>query len=614
MRSKWKRLLTAALLSLSCSGGTWFWYKSTAKKKSAGRNDTPIAQVARVGDEVTSRPPERLLWHAINTGDYLYNGEAIKTSSRGEVRIQFEDGRFIDLESDSYIVLQKSKGEIALDLMEGSLFVNAKAGGADNSGAPQLVLNSAGGKVDLSGASAALSKSSGSSVNLQVLEGKAKIQDKDGKSKELTSGASSSLGSNGFQFNNNNLQILSPSIHKPTYIDPDAEKSVAFRWKGFPQEWKISVHLGPSRKEMKEWSTTENPGQGEILTKLALGKYFWKLVGKDASGKVMGESPIYKAELLARYAPTVIFPTANAELPIEKLPYELSFQWQKGDSTTRVALEVATDKDLKNKILSKAFQNEDSYNLPNLKEGEYYWRMSAYYAESDKPALGKVQKFKLFKLTKIPPKEPVQIVWTVPENKNTQYFYDKPILEVSWDVKNRKEDVTQFRLKLEEEQGLAENALKFAVKENNYKANLNKAGRYIASIEAFDKDGKVIGQSEPRKLAALEVPLLPAPKIFPEEGVIRSTDDGRSELKWESVQGAKEYLLTVTNKDGKELAKRKYTTNSLNLKSLMPGEYRISIISVDQFGRNGQEGSPRTLLVPNKSNLKAPTLKKIKVN
>lgn len=613
MRSKWKRLATAALLSLSCSAGTWFWYKSTSSTKSHKKNEEALAQVARVGDEVSSRPAERLLWHTLNTGDYLYNGEAVKTSSRGEIRIQFEDGRFIDLEGDSYIVLQKSKGEISLDLMEGSLFVNAKAGDKGGS-SPGLVLNSANGKVDLSGASASLSKNSGSGVNLQVLEGKAKIQDKDGQSKEISSGSSSTLGANGMSFDNSKLQILSPSTHNITYIDPDAEKPVSFKWKGFPAEWKVSVHIGPTRKELKDWTSTEQSGQTEILTKLALGKYYWKLTAKDATGKQVAESPIYRADFQARFAPTMIFPTANAELPIEKAPFELSFQWQKGEESNRVVLEVSADKDLKTKLLNKAFTTEETYKLSNLKEGEYYWRMSAFYPDSDKPTLGKIQKFKIFKLVKTPPKEPVQITWTIPENLDTQYYYDKPTLQISWEPKNRKEEITHFKISIEEEQGSPENALKYDVKETKYKANLTKGGRYLASIEAMDKDGKVIGKSEPRKLAAIEMPLLPAPKIFPEEGVIRSSDDGRSELKWDNIQGAKEYQLSVSNKDGKELAKRTYTTNSVNLKNLMPGEYQIKVFAVDQYGRFGQEPTPRTLVVPNKSNLKPPTLKKIKVN
>ncbi len=169
MKSKIKRLSLAALLSGSGFAATFVWYKSTDQTL-IKTGETPLAQVSQVSDEVLRRPPTRLLWNVVNTGDPLYNGEAIRTSDAGEVRIQFEDGRYIDIEPDSLIVLSKAQGDISLDLMEGGLFVNAKS---DSSKPSQtgggLILNSAQGKVDLSGATASLSKSDDQKLNLQVV-------------------------------------------------------------------------------------------------------------------------------------------------------------------------------------------------------------------------------------------------------------------------------------------------------------------------------------------------------------------------------------------------------------------------------------------------------------
>ncbi|WP_374032328.1 hypothetical protein [Bdellovibrio bacteriovorus] len=79
------------------------------------------------------------------------------------------------------------------------------------------------------------------------------------------------------------------------------------------------------------------------------------------------------------------------------------------------------------------------------------------------------------------------------------------------------------------------------------------------------------------------------------------------------MEGAKEYWLTI-RKDGKELKRSKYMQNSTALKNLLPGEYEVELIAVDTYGRNSQAGPARKLLVPDKSNVRAPTLKKIKVN
>lgn len=614
MRSQWKRLLLAATLSLACWGATEGWYRSTNKSDDGNRNETPIAQVSRVGDEVVRRPATRLLWRSVNTGDNLYNGETIRTSARGELRIQLDQNRYIDLEPDSLIVLKKSQGEISLDLMEGSLFVQAKSEQTGGTGASTggLVLNSKNGKVDLTGASASLSKGSGDSLDLQVLEGKAKIKDASGQEKEISQGKASSLGAAGSKFNSANVTILSPKTNKPFFIDPDHDP-VAFQWQGFPNAWVVSVHAGSTRKEMKEIGVVKAAGESKLDVKLPLGKYWWKLVAKDpANNQVMGESSTQRMDIQGRYAPTVVFPVADAEIPIEKAPFDMTFKWQRGDEASNVTFEIATDSDLKKKIKTQSFQREEQMNLPGLKEGTYYWRMSAHYDGSDKPVIGKIQKFTIHRLAV--KKDPVQIVWTLPEEKNNQLFADKPSLELTWEAKNRREDIATYRVQLVDAAEIDGTPQRLEVKESKVRAPVTKAGRYLASVEAYDKEGNVIGKSEPRSLAATEIPLLAAPQMIPAEGVIQSGLDGRSELKWQTMDGAKQYWLTILDKGGKELARKKYDGSSANLKNLMPGEYTVKLQAIDSYGRNGQEGSPRTLVVPDKSNIKAPTLKKIKVN
>ena len=606
MRSQWKRLAWAALLSCSCFAVTYFWYKSTAPDKNRVSNEAPLAQVGRVGDEVKKKSATRLLWQELRTGDNLYNNESIRTSSRGEIRIQFEDGRYIDLEPDSLVILQKSQGEIALDLMEGSVFVNAK-NSSDTTNSPGLVLNSNGNKVDLSGASASLSKGKGTGVDLQVLEGKATIKDKNGKSKEVTQGTTAMGSSESLK-----IEVLSPAPQKPYYLDPDSNQLVAFKWRGFPAQYKISLMAGPSRKELKDWTDSGLPGVSELQAKFTIGTYFWKLVAKDPkTNEVKGESSIFKTEFQARYAPTITFPLVDAEIPVEKFPTAVTLKWQKGDEAERVALEVSTDPNLKAKLANKSFTSEESYNLSNLKEGDYYWRVSAYYPDSDKPIYGKTQKFKLVTLQR---KEPVRIAWTLPDKMLNQYFVEKPELQLSWKPENRQEEIVSFKLKIMDAEGNPEDALKFQSKDTQYKAALAKGGRYIASVEALDKNGDTIGRSDPKTVLSSALPLLPAPKILPLEGVLKSQNDGRSEIQWETLDGAKEYELVITNKEGQQLAKKRYQGNSTNLKNLLPGEYMIKLVAVDQFGRTSKEATQRTLLVPDQSNIQAPKLKKIKVN
>lgn len=614
MRSQWKRLLWAALLSGCGLLATCTWYYLTKTNSHSNENEKPLAFVGKTHEDIQRRPATRLLWQEVSTGEPLFNGEAIRTSEKGEVRIQFADSaRYLDLEPDSLIVIQQNKGEIALDLMEGSLFV-AAAKTDGETGATSLVLNSASGKVDLSKASASLSKSAGNQVDVQVLEGSASIKDKSGKDKVLSSGAAGALGANGLQFNKADLQILSPALGKVAFVDADEKDNLVFKWKGFPAGLKVSLYTGASRKEMKEWTTATPQGDESLKTSLPLGKPYWKLVAKDPkTGKVMAESSVYRTEIQARYAPTVVFPLADAKIPVNKAPFDMAFKWQKGDETSHIVLEVARDPGLRQKVATKNFTEEESFTLPALAEGDYYWRMSSYYEGSDKPVMGKIQKFTVTKIEEKPVvKDPIEITWLTPEDR-IQFYLESPKLGLSWDVKHS-EDVASWRVKYFEEGDDPSKLQTLEVKENKAEPKIEKPGRYIASIEALDKEGRVIGTAAHRKIAVAPLPLLPPPKLLPLEGNLTAQADGRTELQWEKLDGAKEYMLTISNKDGKQLKSLKYTANQTALKNLMPGEYQVKVTAVDTHGRESEAGPVRKLIVPDKSNLKAPTLKKIKVN
>lgn len=597
MKKQWIRLLVAALISSSVFAVTWVWYASTGNHVARHNNEKPLAYVGKVVEDIQRRPASRLLWQLVNSGEPLYNGEAIRTSERGEVRIQFvESDRYLDLEPESLIVIKKSEGEIALDLMEGSLFVNANTE-TQGSGLG-LVLNSAQGKVDLTQASASLTKGRDNNVDVQVLSGKASIKTESGASKDLTSATTK-------------IKIISPSLEKPLAMDADSPSPVPFEWQGLPANSQVSLWVGPTRKQMKELASASSE-QKQIKATLPFGRHYWKLVAKNNSGETLAETPVYKTELLARYAPTVVFPTADAEIPAAQEPFDLAFKWQKGDDTRQMNLEIWTDPTLKNKILVKSFQHEDSFTVPQLKAGTYYWRMSSYYVDSDKPLLGDIQKFTIKPVEKLQPFEPVLVKFTMPETQATQYFIENPQLGLSWSA-DKNDKVALWRVKYHNEEEDPALAQVLEVTETKVSTPVSKPGRYIASIEALDNEGKILGSTSSNPLTVAPLPLLTAPDFLPAAGLLQAQMDGRTQLEWTPIPGAKEYLLVV-RKEGKELKRSKYPSTNTALRNLLPGEYELEISAIDNHGRESSPSPTRKLLVPDKSNLRAPTLKKIKVN
>jgi hypothetical protein len=604
-----KRLLLAAGLSGLGVAATFIWYRSTDSTNFSSL-EAPLAQVGNVSEEVLRRPPTRLLWHSVNTGDPLFNGEAIRTSANGEVRIQFEDGRYIDLEADSLIVLTKAQGEISLDLMEGSLFVNAK-NTDQTSEKSNLVLNSAQGKVDLSQASATLSKTDGQKLNLQVLEGSAKIQSTTGETQELQKGKTGTLGSTGVQFDSNQLEIISPSPNKSVFVDPTRRPDVAFRWQGFPKDWKVSLLLGSNRKQMKSISEVA-AGVNQSLTAVPIGRHYWKLKAMNPENPTQSvESQVYRLDVQARQSPNPVFPAPMAQLEFEIVPTDVKLQWEKSEEIQRTIVEVATDPQLKNKVKVQTLESGHEFLLSGLSPQDYYWRLSTFYMDDTQPWSGPIYKFSVLKKAEEPVLS-VNVAWdnTAPQ----QYFIDNPNLKLAWSAGDKSKEVAQWKVTWKNTTDPELEPGRIETIEKSLSAPLTKPGRYLASVEAYDKKGRLMGASPGLEIQVQSQPLIPAPQLLPIEGPIRASSDGRGELTWNSIQGAKEYEVKVFNKDKKEIFNRKIQNTKTVLVNLMPGEYSIEIVAFDEFNRPSSPSGARTLIVPDKSNLRAPALKKVKVN
>lgn len=606
MNQNLKRLSIAAAFSSSVFAANYIWYMSSQDSNSRSTNEKPLAYVGPVIDDIQRRPAARLLWQTVNQGEPLFNGEAIRTSQKGEVRIQFaESDRYLDLEPESLIVIKQSSGEIALDLMEGSLFVNASAPSGAANNEPGIVLNSASGKVDLSRASAALTKTKGQDLKLQVIEGKANIQGKDGKTQELSTGSTGSLSASGEKFDISTVKIISPLANRIYYKNPDSPEPLYFKWTGFPQGSEVNLWVGNQRKNLKQLksSTTE-----EMEAPLPFGKSYWKLVA-TRDGQVVAETSVFRSEVLPRPLPTVVSPITDAEYETIDEVYPVTFKWQKGETVQSINFQVWKETAEGQPLFEQRFTAEDTFTLPSLKQGRYFWRLQAFYLESTQPTEGKIQKFTIKK----PIDVNVDLAWLNFAPEETQNFVTEPEVSLTWKAAES-QYLDNYRVTITpEDSNSQEETQSLLVKNAAAKTKVSAPGRYIASIEALDKNGQVIGTAPQKILNVQPLPKISAPQFLGEGNILQAQRDGKLELVWSASEGAKEYEVVIS-KNGKELKRTKYRKTSTNIQNLMPGDYEASVIAIDQYGRES-EGSPaKVIKVPDNSGLKAPSLKKIKVN
>jgi hypothetical protein len=134
-------------------------------------------------------------------------------------------------------------------------------------------------------------------------------------------------------------------------------------------------------------------------------------------------------------------------------------------------------------------------------------------------------------------------------------------------------------------------------------------------VEAYDSEGDRIGTSEIKSFEVAALPLLEAPELdLPEGGEFIARPDGSLFLQWDGLAGAKDYQVLVRDSAGSIVTEQTTTTPSFKLTNLLPGNYTLQIGATDPYGRRGGLTPARRVTVPNKSEVQAPKLRKIKVN
>ena len=601
MEKRRRRLAFATLLSATIFAITWYWYEKTGTTDENIIDSKPIAFVGRSIDDIQRRATTRLLWQQVGQGDPIYNGEAIRTGPKSEVRLEFPDtSSFLDLEPESLVVLKRGSGEISLDLLEGNIYVASEESPNPKS-APEFVLNSPQGKVHLSKAKATLSAAKGGNVEVLIHEGKASLKNKLGQSQEIKP--------------KTEIKIISPSPQKPIALNGGKPEPILFQWDGFPANTSVSLWVGPSRKKLQEFARAKI-GEKSLLAQLSLGRHYWKLIGTPSNGSSPTESAIYKSELTARFPPTILFPEPDSELKSLQTPAEIKFRWASQSSIKKTLLTVARDPELKAPFLSKSIEGKDSFLLSGLSEGTYFWKMTSYYEDSDKPIEGPIYKFVVLPKSTDSnqrfPIEPTKIHFNLSEKQLTQTYTDEPYFELSW-IADNANSIKKWRVHIYEENRGLENAEVVDLVDKNLKKKLGGPGRYIASIEGLDSKGRMLSSAQTPPIEVKLTPLLEGPQWINEKLKSKLFQTDKVQFEWSPINGAKKYILEITSQNG-NTKKINVTSNSFTLNKLDPGTYEAQVYAIDAFNRPGLRGSVRKLTVNLKPEIRAPALKKIKVN
>lgn len=326
-------------------------------------NSNAMGRVATTKRVVKKRNSDSLVWEDARESDNLFAYDSVITMDHSAAELNLADETKITLQENTLVSIEPSQN---LD-QPNALLLHFKKG------AFRAVASVSGSQVETGEWTLAVSPKSQIAVHttgdgaLSVETEKGSVQVLNSQTREVMSDLKSGEMVD--------LNLKSPPIVQKV-LDIKWEKpeqgeriythslttNLSLKWVGEATE--LLVRRADDPKD-KEWVTSLNPGQNEILIPMSSGPYVLRLRNREEVS-FSRDISIWPAPQLFLLSP-LIRERIRIHTPIK-------LQWTNHDEVATYAWQVATDKEFKN-IVSEGQTQKNSQILNDLPKGEYFWRV-----------------------------------------------------------------------------------------------------------------------------------------------------------------------------------------------------------------------------------------------
>ena len=340
----------------------------------------PLAILNKGVSTIERRPQKRLMWQPIKQGNFLYQGDAIRTfdKSKGEVRL-IDSGMLIGLEPDSVIVLEESKKGLTLDLLAGSLNVKKSdqklkgSVGSGQKGANAPSIKSGDSQIELKDADTSLSMAvdEAGRTNVSVFSGSATVQGKGGKKMRVDKDKALAVSLSGKLSKIRSIATLSPLPGAVIDLGASRKKKVAFTFvplgaKGLS----YFVEKGAKRNQLKRIPVKE---KGKIELDVFFGSFYWRVIALRGGENYAASSTI-RVDAEFTFPPEPVSPLPNENISLKKGSSSVVFNWA-NPGFEKSTLFVAKDRLFNKVIVKKTFKKSTQAKVTFKKRGSYFWRV-----------------------------------------------------------------------------------------------------------------------------------------------------------------------------------------------------------------------------------------------
>jgi hypothetical protein len=598
MKRNLKRLIIALIISASGFAFTQIWFTSSNKTRHMA-DQKPVAHLSETTNDVKRKPQRRVIWESVSKNDDLYPGEAIRTSANGEAKIKLvKSGAVIHLDPDSLVVLEESGNGLALDFLQGNLFVQSSEAGATDG----LTLKTGKGEIKLKSADMSLSRDQAGQVSLEVYKGQAELQ-QGAQKLSLEKDKSASLGEGGMTIAKDRVQILYPQAGESILLNLTKGEKLDVSFKPLPAGYNVTAEWGHKRQSLKPAGSSVAGDAGKITVNGKSGKWFLRLVAQSSDPALPPlNSIIVPLHIDPKSPPALIEPTA--ETPVIKANKEaaVTFRWLNRHRLQSQILEVAADPLFKNVKVKQTLRGEDDNFESALPDGTYWWRVTGFLKIKDKvePLMSPVIKFTAQSTFEI---KPPALVWPADQQKLSYSETQKSGVTFKWQAPT---GLNTFHALVEKK---TKDGWKPVI-DRDFETLTTKltdpsSGTYQWKVATLDPKG---GESKTSPTFTFVIEEMPKIEWVEQPDIYEyPTPTPTLHAQWKPMASAASYRYRIAAKNNSNEPSWEPTKQNL-FEANVPaeGEYEATVEALNSKGQTIAQSAPKTFTVKRRPLLPAP--------
>ncbi len=592
--------VAVTIVACAAAASLFFLFLRDLSSSLPGEKSGRVGSIVFRKNAATRKFDGSLRWLRLANGSSVFSGDTVRTSSRSEAAVVFDDGSSLDVFENSMLKLDFPGDERVISLSSGSLRVSGTS-------SARRVVQAGSSRVEIAPDSDVSFDGDGDRLVLDVLSGSVVVTGANGHAETIGANGEGVIDVSRGEVSARSFELMPIfPARGDSLVSPNGKKEIEFRVSASPDFFASSGEGVPRIEIASDARFTAVIGseplsrRGDVTfgatASLEPGSWFWRAV--SGSGE---KSPAMGFSFSISEIPRQTVPVEGASVAYRSILPTVRFFWAESLGAAGYTLELARNPDGSGEV-RRVRATTPFVAIPALSDGPWYWRVRAEYAgrETEVPGASPFRSFAVTQAEAMPAPAPiVPLDGTLYETGRAESG-----MVFSWArMPEASSYVVRFFSDIEGRDEIG--AIETKTPTVNVRASqvpaLSEKGFHRWSVSWVDAEGTVSPPSEIRTVTGVEsASSLRA--TFPPEGFVSSADAVSSiRFSWRgaSLGRAKIFFVPAgTDGDGKAREiERESSVDSASGLDIPAGVWSWFVRTPNADGTTFQETEPRVLRV-----------------